>query len=114
MAADDIEGGGLESDLIRVQTQFENAIDLFQETVRRVRDGEELSHTDADRVTKALFHATNTLLSYKVRIYDERKRQEGISNGYSVDLDEARSKVGRLLDRLRAAHGAGEIPGEHG
>lgn len=109
MASDETDGD-LSDHLRLAEDHFDQAIEVFQSTLQRIREGEDVSTADVERVSKALFGATNTLLNYKVRLYDQRKRHEGVVNGYSLDLDEARDHVGRLLDRLRATHNPGSVP----
>ena len=109
MASDESGDGDLAGHLRRAEVHFEQAIELFQSTIQKIRDGEDVPTTEADKVSKALFGAASTLLNFKLRIYDERKRQQGAANGYALDLDDARLKVGRLLDRLRASRGSGTV-----
>lgn len=106
MASDESEGGNLSKHLGLAEVHFGQAIELFQATIERIRKGDDVSFTEADKASRALFNAAHTLLNYKVRIYDERKRQEGVVHNYALDLDGARNKVGRLLDRIRADRGS--------
>lgn len=102
MASDESEGGNLSSHLEFAEDHFDQALKLFKTTIERIHDGDDLSFAEVDKASRALFNAAHTLLNFKVRIYDERKRQEGVVHGYALDLEDARTKVGRLLDRLRA------------
>ncbi len=105
MASDDSEGGKLSEHLNLAEAHFERAIEVFQATIEKIRLSDDISLGEADMASRALFNAVHTVLNFKVRIYDERKRQEGAHGQYSLDLEEARDKVGRLLDRIRADRG---------
>lgn len=41
------------------------------------------------------------------QLEQRKKKEQGIVNGYALDMDAARDSIGCRLDRLRAAAGAG-------
>ena len=95
--------------LSKVEKHFETAVEMFQDMTTRVDDGETVTDAEAAKAGRRLFDAAQVLITLKNRIYDERKRQEGVANAYALDLDDARDTVGRLLDRLRAAGDTGDL-----
>ncbi|MEM6824054.1 MAG: hypothetical protein AAF566_02990 [Pseudomonadota bacterium] len=108
--ADEPESDGLEETIAVAERHLGRAIKIFERTIDDLLDREEGSFADAEKAIRSLMSATQMLLEYKKRIYDERKRQEGVVAGYALDLDEARLTVGRLLDRVRAAGGPRAVP----
>ncbi len=87
-------------DILRqAQTHYSCAIDLFQDALARVRQGEDISATEVEKTARAYFAAIQTLLSIRLKLEDEERRN-GTHDG-AIDLDEARDTVGSLLDRLR-------------
>ena len=98
-AADGVATG--EKILAQATALFDSAIDLFQGTLDRIKAGEELSFADAEKTARTLAAVTHTLLTIRMKLDDE-KRKQGIGDS-ALDLDDARDHVRRLLDRLRAA-----------
>ncbi len=87
-------------DILRqAQAHYAYAIDLFQDALARVKRGEDVSAAEVEKTARAYFAAIQTLLSIRLKLEDEERRN-GTHEG-AIDLDEARDTVGGLLDRLR-------------
>ncbi|MGC9370607.1 MAG: hypothetical protein ACP5DX_13800 [Paracoccaceae bacterium] len=59
-----------------------------------------------------LGRATQTAFDERARVEKRIRTETGIIHDYALDLAEARDEIGRRLDRLRAAGGAGGVPGQ--
>lgn len=90
--------------LCQAQAHYAYAIDFFQGVLARVTRGEDVSATDVEKMAKAYFAAIQTLLSIRLKLETEERRN-GTHDG-AIDLDEARDTVGGLLDRLRSKDSA--------
>ncbi len=96
--------------LARAEKHFDQAIAAFQRMTDRLHAGGDITQIEADKTARALHAATQTLFTLKMRIDDERKKQDGIIGDYAVDLYDARDTVRGLLDRLRSTGGADGVP----
>ncbi|MEM0945818.1 MAG: hypothetical protein AAGK37_00305 [Pseudomonadota bacterium] len=87
-------------DILRqAQLHYADAIDLFQDALARVKRGEDVPGNEVEKTARAYFAAIQTLLSIRLKLEDEERRN-GTDDG-AIDLDAARDTVGGLLDRLR-------------
>ena len=98
-----------EQALAQAERHFHQAISLFQQMTQRVESGETVPQIEAQRASRALHAAAQTLFTLRQRMENERKKQTGIVNSYALDLDAARRDVERRLARLRDARDAGEV-----
>lgn len=99
----DQPGDGDPLDILSVvEEHFDHAIGVLREVTRDLRAGEDVPPAEVKKAGQGLLNAMQSLLEFKARLQNERERQQGLVPGISLDLDEARDKVGSLLDRLRA------------
>ena len=87
--------------------EMSNALIALQE---RVRHGELEALKDSAKLTVEIRHWLKMALETEQRCEDRRREQQGIVNGYALDLDAARTEVGCRLARLRATRCPGRFP----
>jgi hypothetical protein len=103
---------GMADDILSVaEAHFESALKALNSLTDEVEDGARPAPSDVQKTARDFRAAVQTLFDERKRIESQRKRDAGIVHDYALDLDAARAEVGGLLDRLRAAGGAGEVPG---
>lgn len=61
------------------------------------------------RAAQDLRAAMQALFEERKKLETVRNKEAGLVHGFAFDLDAARAEVGGLLDRLRAARGAGGV-----
>lgn len=93
--------------LAQARLHVDQAIYLFQSIIERIRAGEDVPRKDAEQSVQALLAAVQTFFTIRMRLDDGSIQHPGDAEEADLDLEHARSKVGRLLDRLRAAEGPG-------
>ena len=93
-------------DVVRqAREQFDDAIELLALTKDRLKRGEVAGVRDIASHTALVIKTLVALNEAKGRI-DGLGDDEACEVGRALDLDAARSEVGRRLDRLRAAGGS--------
>lgn len=85
----------------------------FENLEKRVRAGEEVKAADVKKVATDLTTQITLCQKLENNLAECRRTQAGIAqgNGYALDLEQARSKIGCQLDRLRAARCSGPVSG---
>jgi hypothetical protein len=89
----------------------------YRRTIRALNQIiEEVAAGRMDRVKELkgaladLGRATQTAFDERARVEKRIRTETGIIHDYALDLADARSEIGRRLDRLRAAGSAGGVP----
>lgn len=100
------------------QAVLEEAEEHYRRTIRALHDiiqeveaGQSARARDLRSALSDLGKAAQTAFDERVRVEKRLRSETGIVNDYALDLDGARAEIGRRLDRLRNARGAGEVPG---
>ncbi|WP_246100783.1 hypothetical protein [Palleronia caenipelagi] len=88
-------------------TDILSELDLLRD---RYRAQEDVSETEVKRALHECLRIMNHVYDHRKKFDELRKREAGAATGYAIDFDRARDEIGRLLDRLRAAAGTGELP----
>lgn len=95
---------------ILARSRFELAMRHFFAVSARISRGERVSTTETVKSDRIYHAASETLIQMRARLNEVQKSEAGHPDDYAVDLDDARDKVGRILDRIRATRGAGDVP----
>ena len=99
--------------LNQTRLYVDQAVFLVQSVVERMRLGEDVSRHDAERSALALMAALQTYFTLRMRLADETRERDveaDVSDAEpEIDLDDAKRKVARLLDRLRESDDPDEI-----
>jgi hypothetical protein len=108
-----IAPAGISADLIR---RAEEAAEFLRETGEFYREMTRVARAEGEdnpaRARDRLHEyrkAAMVALEEGRRVADEINRARGIHRDYALDLEAARLEVERLLDRLAAEIGAGEV-----
>ena len=85
----------------------------FESLEKQAANGEDVKAADVKRVAVDLTSQIALCQKLENNLAECRRTQAGIAqgNGYALDLEQARSKIGCQLDRLRAARCSGPISG---
>jgi hypothetical protein len=85
----------------------------FESLEKQAANGEDVKAADVKRASVDLTGQIALCQKLENNLADCRRTQAGIAQGagYALDLCEARSKVGRQLDCLRAARCTGPVSG---
>ncbi len=89
--------------LERAIRHCDTGIVLFQDVIDRARSGGTVSPAEIDKTARGLHAAVQTLITIRTRLDDARRELSVQDGGRALDLDAARDRIERLLDRLRAA-----------
>jgi len=93
---------------------LEEAIEHYRRTIRALHTL--IGEVEAGRSARArelrgalgdLGKAAQTAFDERARVEKRLRQEAGGPQGYALDFDSARAEIGRRLDRLRAAGGAG-------
>lgn len=85
----------------------------FESLEKQAAAREDVKAADVKRVAVDLTSQIALCQKLENNLAQCRRKQAGIAqgNGYALDLEQARSKIGCQLDRLRAARCSGPISG---
>lgn len=95
--------GTPDPDLVRSREHFNNAIDQFQDMMRKAGRGELGTESENNKTIRGLGSATQLLFSEKQKVETSLNKQAGVVGGYAIDFDAARREIRRRMDMLRAA-----------
>ncbi len=87
--------GNLIRDLVQVREHYERAIDVFQQMTREAEQGETGAGHEAAKTVRLLANATEMLIKERQRIDASLEKHAGVTGGYAIDFDAARSEVRR-------------------
>lgn len=113
MAVIRVEEAGHEDErcvLEMAEGQFVELLSALEEMKRQVRQGEPVPDSEVKQRVSAVQRAMDHVFTERKRLDEARRKRAGIVHDYAIDFDAARDEIGRRLDRLRAASGAGEVP----
>ncbi|WP_422073667.1 hypothetical protein [Tranquillimonas rosea] len=102
---------GARSLLVEAEAHYREALEDFLAVKLYLKDRDDLAEAEIKQKAAEYRRATQTLFDERKRLEDHLKRLEGIAREYALDFDAVRAEIGGRLDRLRAAGGAGEVPG---
>lgn len=91
--------------------QFAELLSALEDMKGRVQAGEPVADSEVKQRVSAVQRAMDHVFSERKRLDEVRRKRAGIVHDYAIDFDAARTEIGRRLDRLRAASGAGDVPG---
>lgn len=93
--------------LVESETVLEDLLAGFRDYSGRLARGDDVTEAEVSRSRVALASMTTTILEevrrHEARVFDT----EGLAEAAPIDLDDARASIGRRLDRIRNARGAG-------
>ena len=84
-----------------VEEQLLSMKDDLEDLNRRVRHGEFDALKDSTKITTEIRQWLRIATEMEAKLAERRKTEEGIVNGYALDLDAARTQIGCRLSRLR-------------
>jgi hypothetical protein len=91
------------------ERHFERSLITLDALVSEVEQRAAGGGPEIKRAAQDLRAAMQALFDERKRLETVRNREAGLVHGFAFDLDAARLEVGGLLDRLRAARGAGGV-----
>jgi hypothetical protein len=91
------------------ERHFERSLLALDALVSEVEQRATVGGPEIKRAAQDLRAAMQALFDERKRLETVRNREAGLVHGFAFDLDAARLEVGSLLDRLRAARGAGGV-----
>ncbi len=94
---------------ILARHRFELALRHFYVVTARISRGERVSSADtleSDRIFQA---ATESLIKMRARLNDAKKSEAGRSEYDALDVEDARLKIGSLLDRIRFSQASDDL-----
>ncbi len=90
--------------------QFRRATLLFEDLIRKIEAGEDLKRAELKDGIGDLQRSVHLLIEARNKLDHDSRQKAGIVHDYAVDFDDARDQVRSVLDRLRAAQGARDLP----
>ncbi|WP_132601583.1 hypothetical protein [Rhodovulum adriaticum] len=97
--------------LAEAEEHYRRTIRALHDIMEEVQSGHVERAKELRTALSDLGKAAQTAFDERVRVEKRLRSESGIVNDYALDLDGARAEIGRRLDRLRTARGAGEISG---
>ncbi len=99
--------------LVSVVTVIRELRQRFESLEKQAAKGEDVKAADVKRVATDLTSQIALCQKLENNLAECRRTQAGIAqgNGYALDLEQAKSKIGRQLDCLRAARCTGPVSG---
>lgn len=92
------------------EEQFLELLKALGELKGRVLEGEPVPDSEVKQRVSAVQRAMDHVFTERRRLDEVQRKRAGIVHDFAIDFDAARDEIGRRLDRLRAASGAGDVP----
>lgn len=102
------EGTAAES-LEMAERHFQDALEALDIAKRHLQDGADPRAAEIARAASDLRKATQTLFDERKKVEQQRRRDARIDADFGFDFDDARTEIGRRLDRLRDTLGSGGV-----
>jgi hypothetical protein len=97
--------------ILAARAHYQRVRRALGEVLARIEAGELKAVEEFDRTHREFSKTLTLALEQEIRL-DERSKAHGAAGrGGPIDLDAARSEIGRRLACLRAAGGGGGVPG---
>ncbi|WP_152475094.1 hypothetical protein [Roseovarius sp. THAF9] len=84
----------------------------LEEIYSQIRQGQFEALKDATRATSEIRQWLKIAIDAETQLARRREKELGVTDGYAVDLDEARDSIGCRLARLRRARDAERVSGQ--
>lgn len=94
----------LDREVAHVRGLLLGVTDALSALSDKLRHGDVKVSADTGKVLAELRHTIRMAIDTENRFEDRRKQQEGVAHSYKLELETARSSIGRRLARLRAAN----------
>ncbi|SEQ64576.1 hypothetical protein [Thalassovita taeanensis] len=100
-------GGALNT----VEAQLRDITSELSALQTRLREGDLGAVKDASKVSSELRQWLRIAFELEAGFEERKKRQSGVVRDYALDFEDARTKIGCRLDRLRKCGGATRLSG---
>ncbi|WP_127111742.1 hypothetical protein [Shimia sediminis] len=99
-------GSPLDEDVAEVRHQLKSLRGGLALLRDKLEQDEDIAGGPFGKVLMELRQLLRTTMETEQKLEERRKKKEGIVHDYRLDLEDARTSIGRRLDRLRAAEDA--------
>ena len=104
--------GAAQAVLEAAEKHYQRTIQALNEIIEDVTTGRTARAKELKGALSDLGKAAQTAFDERSKVEKRLRAEEGAVNGYALDFDSARDKIGRRLACLRDAAGTGSVSGE--
>lgn len=101
---------GLTTSINALERQLADMKEDLEAIYVRIRAGELDELQNANRATAEIRQWLKIAIEAEVQLEKRRKQDKGIVHDYAFDFDDARTRIGCRLDRLRRTRCPGRLP----
>lgn len=95
--------------LWEAERNFFDALRIFDDLINKIRAGKPVSRKETEKAVRAFHGAVVAFFVLRRAMDEQAEREDRLPKFHGLDLEEARDRVNRLLDRLRVSGSSEEV-----